>query len=508
MKELIELSNLINKQSTKNLKVINSELSKDQKQYQLYQGILSGNIDSDKEAAQILFNTTTQNSALKKLKYRLRDRLLNTVFFIDLNKATHSDYGRSKLEVQKNWALINILIDRGAFLPAINICRTTLKYAKRYDFIDIQLHICRILIRHYGFRLIDEKKYKKYSIMLDECMELFKHETKSDIHFTQISHLYRLNKDSDLIDKLLNSHTAELREMKSKFPIFKICYNYYQLESFKHIRRNDFKLAKKVCLEALNYLKNTPVEFKIGEVLFRQNLNYCHLQLNELDEAKKSISKNITVLSEGGFNWLTEWHFYFIWASKSRKYGLLLKSTKIVLAQKKIKNFPQLLELWKIKEAYVHLLIQTHLIPKNYVSKHPLKPFRINKFLNEVPNFSKDKRGYNIAILIVHVLFLISNKKHDAVLKRMDVLKQYSFRYLKAGKTFRSNCFIKMILKIPKANYHPIAVKRHTQKIYNRFKISSYQYTENPEDFEVIPYEHLWEIVFEILNKNLKKRTF
>ena len=54
------------------------------------------------------------------------------------------------------------------------------------------------------------------------------------------------------------------------------------------------------------------------------------------------------------------------------------------------------------------------------------KPFRINKFLNEVPIYSKDKRGSNISILIIHVFYLFINKKYDLILNRLESIKAYS----------------------------------------------------------------------------------
>lgn len=64
------------------------------------------------------------------------------------------------------------------------------------------------------------------------------------------------------------------------------------------------------------------------------------------------------------------------------------------------------------------------------------------RFLNDVPIFSKDKRGMNIPILIFHILYLILTKRYNDVIDRIVRIEKYTTRYLKKDDNYRSNCFI------------------------------------------------------------------
>ena len=72
-------------------------------------------------------------------------------------------------------------------------------------------------------------------------------------------------------------------------------------------------------------------------------------------------------------------------------------------------------EIWTIYEAYIHYLVN---IGKNKTSANDgrFTKFRLYCFLNDTPIFSKDKRGMNVAILSIQILFLIQEKSTTRLL--------------------------------------------------------------------------------------------
>ena len=122
-------------------------------------------------------------------------------------------------------------------------------------------------------------------------------------------------------------------------------------------------------------------------------------------------------------------------------------------------------EDWLINEAFIHYFISIGKINLNdFPEEATIKKFRLAKFLNELPTFSKDKRGNNIPILIVQLMYMLNRSQYGAVIDRVDALNMYCSRYLKKDETFRSNCFIKMLLELPAANFHQQAVLRKVEK--------------------------------------------
>ena len=124
----------------------------------------------------------------------------------------------------------------------------------------------------------------------------------------------------------------------------------------------------------------------------------------------------------------------------------------------------------------------------------------MGKFLNSIPIYSKDKRGMNIPILIIQILFLIVKKDYGQLIDRMESIQKYSSRYLRADANIRSNCFINMLLQIPKANFHKIGVERKSQKYYDKLLTNSIKISNQAIEVEIIPYEDLWEFILESLD--------
>ena len=168
-----------------------------------------------------------------------------------------------------------------------------------------------------------------------------------------------------------------------------------------------------------------------------------------------------------------------------------------------LKNFNKLDDKWRqpwtIKEAFIHILMKIGKISEDEIADIEFRPFRINRFMNDVPLYSKDKRGSNVSILIAQFIFLLTENKTNKIYERLDGLNQYCHRYLRNDNTYRSNCFIKMLMKIPLANFHPVRVRSHTKVLWKKLQDAPLTISEQSYEVEIIPYEDLWELVLEIL---------
>ena len=212
-------------------------------------------------------------------------------------------------------------------------------------------------------------------------------------------------------------------------------------------------------------------------------------------------------LTFGTLNWFHVRYYLFLSLILQHKYQEAYEIfVEGITATRHFKKLmPIFREQWLIKEAYIHFLIRLGKIDpdKSTAEKKPRK-FRLSRFLNDLPTFSKDKRGRNISILIIQLLFLIQDKKYDEITERLNALNLYCHRYLKKDQTLRSNAFIKMLMILPDAEYHPIRVERYVKRYHEKLVSTPMEISEQSTEIEVIPYEHLWELVMEVLEKNKK----
>ncbi len=106
-----------------------------------------------------------------------------------------------------------------------------------------------------------------------------------------------------------------------------------------------------------------------------------------------------------------------------------------------------------------------------------------------------------MAILIIHILFLLQQGKHHDIIDRVTALQVYRNRYLKREEDIRSKLFIKMILVMDKEFFEYEKTQQKTEKYLDQLTKARYTYEGSPMDAEVVPYETLWSMVLKILKE-------
>jgi hypothetical protein len=154
-------------------------------------------------------------------------------------------------------------------------------------------------------------------------------------------------------------------------------------------------------------------------------------------------------------------------------------------------------QTWLVYEAHIHFIALQGTVDTKSGGE---VRFRLYKFLNEIPIFAKDKRGLNIAILIVHVLLLLEQQRYSEIIDRVDALNQYCHRHLRRDDTFRSNCFIKMLLSVARADFNKKRAERYAEPYLARLQSMPLLLTDKNIEVEIIPYEDLWAMVLGLLD--------
>lgn len=157
------------------------------------------------------------------------------------------------------------------------------------------------------------------------------------------------------------------------------------------------------------------------------------------------------------------------------------------------------IELFNNTLGYLHLLVESGMAGNSKELLKKLPEFKLGKFLNTTPLFSKDKRGINVSILLMHIAFLLQRKDYNAIIDRTDSLNQYAYRYLRRDDSFRSNCMIKMVIQMTKADFHPVRTERYTADLRRQLSTVNLAGSGENIEIEIIPFEVLWEIMVKSL---------
>ncbi len=124
-----------------------------------------------------------------------------------------------------------------------------------------------------------------------------------------------------------------------------------------------------------------------------------------------------------------------------------------------------------------------------------IKEVRIARFLNSIPDFVVDKKGMNVSIIIVQLLYYIILEDLNKLDDRFEAVEKYLTRYMRNDPLYRSNCFVKMLLQVPKQNFHPVAVERHAARHLKNLHTMPFLKSKHPNEIEVVEYEILWALI-------------
>jgi len=208
----------------------------------------------------------------------------------------------------------------------------------------------------------------------------------------------------------------------------------------------------------------------------------------------------MNTLVNGSLSWYLIAHYTL----KAQLYaGAYIEAINLIKKMIDNPRFPKVKENFKeifyATLGYIHLVVDSGLAGDTQILHQKLPEFKLGKFLNTTPVFSKDKRGINVSILLMHIAFLLQRKDYNAIIDRTDSLNQYAYRYLRKDDSFRSNCMIKMVIQMTKADFHPVRTARYTADL--RKQLSNVTLAGSGENIEVeiIPFEVLWDIMTKAL---------
>lgn len=504
MEELKELSYILTKYKTRSIQIVGHDFwQSDSKLTQLYEAVQNNEVTDDQAAAQLIYGVDDSNgSKYRNLKHELKKRLLNTIFFID----TNSDKKRDKAYYQcwKDWAACQILIEKSARKSAITLAEKTIKRCIKFDFLSLVSSIALLLRNHYALREKDKKRFEYY----DQLYESYRRQEE----YNNLAHKYYMKL---ILDYTMDSVTAnpkiesdaytyyeELSPLKQDTENIKFHYYLYQIQLLGKMGIFDYRSSKEICTQAIQFLQNNPVKFKGGMRNFLLNKLVCHIQLGEFEEGKAAAIACNKLVAEGTFNWFKTNEYFFILSFHTGQYQEAYDDYFKIVNHPRYNTYKILHETWSLYKMYLHFLYLLGKI-KPSPKDESFNTIRLGKFINTVPSFSKDKKGMNIPVLIIQMAILILQQKYELATERIDALNKYCDRYLRTSDpNFRCNCFIKMLVQIPKSSFHRNGVARRAEPYLRKMNTIAINFNNQAHELEILPFETLWQYILSELTNN------
>ncbi len=505
MEVLRELVRIITKVKLRSIRKLGFPLETDNRLADLYKLIEAGTADG--EIAPALTGKKAKSGTFRRLKADLTDRLIGSLFLVDLSLPSYNNRQRAYFEVHKNWAAVKILLGKNARKAAIDLSTQTLRQALRYEFNDIAYDIVRNLRLHYGTVAPGYQKYQEYDELFRRLQQIVQAETLAEDIYTRfiIEYVRKKAGREELIKEVRRSHQS-LAPYTARFDSYSLHLYTGLLEMGIHTASSEYATADEDCDQVITFFEAKPYVASVPlQIAYYQKL-LCHFQLQRFTEVETFVSRGLELLQEGAYNWFKFQVTYLILALHTKQYEVAFQVFKRVTGHSRFRSQnAEITEYWRVLEAYLHFLLEIGELPAAQDDAQFTK-FRLGRFLNQTPLFSRDKRGVNVSILIIQILLLVARGRYGNTYDKIDAMEQYARRHLFTQDTLRSYYFVKALLELPKNSFHREAVQRKAAKHLKRLESFPLE-TATQRTFitEILPFEQQWHYAIQFLSNRFYK---
>lgn len=470
-----------------------SEISKDNL---LYEKILNQDLKSDEEAAKVVFKSDTNNRNYRNAKTKLKQKLLNHLYFLDYDKKVYTEYQRYEYETFHALHQARILLKEGAAEIAVRKLLQLLKLAKICEFVDIVVLALIWLKKEYAFEgklgLYNEvelalKYYLKFQSAIRQSEDLYYKE------------LVQINKSYSAQTRALREIPASIKQIRKnahEFNSTRIEVLAQKLELLYCKITNNFSKVVSICsdIEKL-YFHRRDDEIRVD---YDQNRIYiikleAYFDLNDIDNGLAFCVEKESFFKPGTPLWYRFYELRFLLALNGKKFKMAGKFFRTVKVEKNFNKLNEMeLERWNIYRAFLIYFNEEKLVKWG---------FNLNHFLSFEANYPKEFLGYNVAVLSIRFLYFLRDGDLKGLNTTLTELDKYNSAHLDKRSNYRNSVFIRLINFVPENDFSYDSIREKGQIYLQKLKT-----THIPQDLfadlEVYRYEYMWEEVLQILKTN------
>ena len=505
MEALRELIYLITKKRIKKAELFDEgSRNKTSNYYRLFDGIHSQKYTSDETAAKDIYDCLPSEKKYLILKTRLKQKLLNTLFFLDYEGDDGSSYQQAVYECNKQLYAVKVLLMNNASRLAIPLAEKTLRMAEEFELTDIVAECAKIMREHCS-ATGQYQEFQEYKQVAERAESLLQAENLAERYLQELVATYaKANRLG--IEKLAEEFHRLLGEMLQARSSTKLKWLNFRIKTMFHQFSDDYRSAIETITQAEVLLDQTPnfrLPARTEEIALQKMNYYLHLKDFEAGEAHAIQTMDLLFADDNASKAIIQ-EYRFLLAMHTGKY---VEAATIFRNFVETPNFMRLSaakrERWCVFQAYLHYLYK-------YMKIKEIRPliqnsktgFQLFDFLGNKPEFTKEKRGLNIAILTVQILFLLEKMNAATLAEHIGEIEKYSRRYPKKDIHFRSECFIGLLAKMRDENFRFYQTRKSLEKMFDEMCAVPMVYHGGNRALEVLPYETLWNMVLEKLKNH------
>lgn len=496
MKDIANLARIVTLRRSARRPLLNLDGSQPGKEERLMQALSDNNEVTTIQLTKLLYgsNTGSNRTALRQLRGRVQDKLLNHLFFLD-----HTD---SRLVVSRRYELecldllhkVTILFLEGEYTLCERLLRRCLRMAEDGDFTNYAELAAQRLRVLYADRS-EQLRYKELDEQLQRLRQALAWEREAEqiLLDTRLQVLHSVAKRRLMLPQIPEklARLAELYQLAGTFNTF---IALYRLRLTYAELQGHYDEIIRITEQARQLLE----QGKLNERRFDTRLNhymsvYAHLHGRKPAEGLKLAEQFAADIHPTSSNWF---FFYEQFVLLALHAGNTEKALRLLQTAHKNPSYPKqrsaALARWELLEAYTELVQ-----PPDRIPAHRRNQLAVFAAL-AVPEYTRDKRGYNVAILVFQFLHYLRQRVLEAVLTRLERLRKYQQRHLRDNASLRSRTFLRLLLLLPEANFDPQELEKRGAKLLAQLRQAP-TVGEAEAEIEIIPYEDLWSFTLSTL---------
>ena len=491
MDEIRELIKIVMGNTKKNLPLLDlkNQTQNGNKEMNLFLGIKSGQFNDDVEASNGIYGSEEVDFKFRMLKSRLNRKLLNHLFFMDFSSKCFTKSANLSQEVFDYLHFSKMLLNVEEIKLGTKLLYKTIDIAKDCEYTVIVIDCLRALREVYA-KTYRPKLFQNVKGQLDEYEALERIEEEANIIFQENS--LAINSTVNNRKKSVEPYQKAIEELETlyrKTNSYNIFEKYFKMKVRYYELKGDFELVLKLINDVEKEYDKGKINHKRFDDLFA---NYSKgnalIKIRRFKEGSIFLEKMLNEIDNSSKAWYAFAEKYVMLFIQNKQFD---KASEIFIRVAGNKSFGNLEEKellrWNIFRGYLYYLTG---------NKKIIKKFDFQSFIEEIPEFIKEDAGCHVAILILQFLNKVDGDLsilHD-ILHAMD---DYVNKYLNNSFSRRIKTFCKLLHKIAihDRDFDTIVLKsKYLQEKLFDSEIAG----ESFVDFEIVPYEFLWE---NVLNK-------
>ncbi|WP_426060486.1 hypothetical protein [Hymenobacter sp. B1770] len=497
MNEIANLARIVTFRGLTSLPVLDMRNNQSNKENQFVSILTKAPDSTQLQVVKALYGkpTVANVRALQKLQSRVRSKLLNQLYFLDHSDPRHFVSRRYELECLDQLHKVSILYAERDFKLSERMLQRCLRLAEAGEFTQYVVQSARML-RNLHTEQRQAIPYKKIVKVLLRAQQLLAWEDEAEQLYadTQLA-LSGTVAARRAVLAVLPCRIEQLEALHRRARSFTTYNLVYRARLAYEELQGNFSEMIRVTAAAARRLREGKVNARRFDIRFNHFVSiYAYLRSRQPMQGLRLAEQYSRDFHPSSNNWFYFQEHHVLLALHAEQYE---RAQHLLTLTAKNPGYPNQLETalqrWDLYRSYIEFVL-----PPQRVTT--ARQRQIAQWVLQLPEYSRDKRGHNVAILVLQLLHFLRERNLEEVLLRLERLRKYQQRHLYEPTTLRSRLFLRLLQVIIDKNFD-------AAQAAERGKALLQQLRETPPpgeafaEVEIIPYEHLWELVLRLLRE-------